>query len=113
MLDAFETDQAVCKLTHPAGLSVDDEDFEAGIVVQMGVRSGDDQIMLCMLQFRQFLANSGGGVIVNQCHSSHDRRVGRGGLLGDQAITDQIAKGLGTIGVSLQTDIAVKSLEKI
>ena len=49
MLHAFERDQLAGKGLDRRRFSVHDQHFQAGVVVQMGVACGDNQIVMFML----------------------------------------------------------------
>ena len=113
VLHALEADKVVGKLRNARRLAVDDEHFEAGFVVKVGVAGGHDKVVILVLDFSQFFGDAMRVVIVYQRDGAHHRGIGGGRLLSDQAVSDEIAKSLGAVGISAAGDGAVKPLEKV
>lgn len=113
VLHASEADHAAGKFFYLARLAVDDEDFEAGVVVEVSVAGGDDQGVVGVLEFGQLLRDAVGVMVVDEGDGADDGGVLAGGLFGDKAITNEIAEGLGAIGVAEGGDEGVKADEEI
>jgi hypothetical protein len=92
VLDAFEADDEVGKLLDAAGLAVNDQHFEAGIVVEMRVARRDNQVVVLVLRFSQLLSDPKGVVVVNKSDGADDGSIGRGSLLTHQPVANQVAK---------------------
>ncbi len=75
MLHAFGSDQHVGQLLHAPGITFQNEDFKAAIVIEMGMRGADNQIVMIMLQVHQFFRKKSGMVVVNQGHCTDNRRL--------------------------------------
>ena len=56
VLHAFEADEQVGEVLDAGGLAVDDEHFKAGVVIEMRVAGGDNQVVVLVLQLGEFLA---------------------------------------------------------
>ena len=76
MLDAFQADDQVCKLLHAARFTVDDQHFEAGIMVQMRVARRDNQVVMFVLGFGQLLGDPESMVVVDESDGADDGRIG-------------------------------------
>ena len=113
VLDAFETDENVGEMLHSGGLAVDDQYFKAGIMVEMRVARGDDQIVVLVLHLGQLFRDSRGVMVEDERHGADHRCVGRRGLLPDQPVADQVAKGFGAVRVSALLNGVVEPLEEI
>jgi len=50
VLHAFKAYESVSELGDSGGLAVHDEDFQAGVVVEVGVAGGDDELVAGVLQ---------------------------------------------------------------
>ena len=109
VLHAFEADENVGEMLDAVRLAVDDEHFKAGIEVEVGVARGDNQVMVLVLRFSELLGDAVGGMVVDKRDGADDGGVGCGGLLADQAVADQIAKGFGTVRVAALLNGAIES----
>jgi hypothetical protein len=70
MLNAFQPNQAPCKLLNFSGFAVHDEHFKAGIVVEMSVAGGDHQLMMRVLQIGQFVGDAMHVVVIDEGHGT-------------------------------------------
>ena len=113
VLDTFEADEAVGELLDLGGFAVDDEDFEAGVVVEMGVAGGDDEVVEGVLEVGELLADAVGVMVIDEGDGADDGGVGGGGLVADEAVADEIAEGLRAVGVAAFLDGAVELVEEI
>ena len=113
VLHAFEADENVGEVLDAGRLAMDDEHFKAGIVVEMRVTRGDNQVVVLVLRFSELLGDAVGMVVEDEGDGADDGRVGRGSLLPHQPVADQVAKGFGTVRVSALLDGAVESLQQI
>ena len=113
MLHAFQRNEIAGELFHRRRLAMHDQHFQAGIVIQMRVAGGDHQFVMLMLQLGQFFADAVLVMVVDQGDGSHDDGIRRRCPLADQSVTNQIAKGLGAIGISVLAHPLVELLEKI
>jgi hypothetical protein len=113
MLHALQTDEAASELFDPSGFAMNNEDFKAGIMVEMRMTGRDHQFVTCMLEFRQFLGNAVRVMVIDERDCTNHRRVGACRPLCDQAIANQVPKGLGTIRVAQSGDEIVEPLKEI
>ena len=67
---------------------MDNEDFQARIVVKMRVARRDYELVIRMLKFSQLLRDPVGVMVVDKRDRTDYRRIGIGRLLCDQAIAD-------------------------
>lgn len=113
VLHAFEAYEPSSEHFDLRGLAADDKNFKAGVMIEMSMAGGDNEIVLSVLQLNQFFGDAVSVVIVDQRDGADDGAIGRCSSLGDEAVTDKVAKCLGAIGVTASRDGAVKALEKI
>ncbi|MGA9463627.1 MAG: hypothetical protein WBV28_12620 [Terracidiphilus sp.] len=113
VLHAFQADQSASEFLDPSGLPVDDEDFQARIMVKMSMTGRDHQVVVCVLQFGQFLGYAVGMMIVNQRDRAYHDRISNCRSFGNQAIANQIAKGLGSVRIAKPGDEMVEAFEEI
>ena len=113
VLYAFEADENVGEVLDPGGISVDDQHFKAGIVIEMRVTRRDHQVVVLVLHLGQLLSDSRGVVVKDEGHGADDGRVRRGGLLADQPVADQIPECFRSVRVSTVLNRAVELFEKI
>ena len=57
---------------HSGRFAMDDQHFEARVVIQMGVAGGDDEFVAGMLDFGEFFRDAVGVMIVDQGDRAHD-----------------------------------------
>ncbi len=69
--------------------------------------------MVGVLKFGQLLGNPVSVMVVDEGNAPDYRPIGVGRPLGDQAIADQIAEGLGSVGIAKPRDEMVEALEKV
>jgi|SRR5947207_12287894 hypothetical protein len=101
MLDALRADQEIRQLTHGFGFTFDHDYFQAGVVIQMSVGCGDDQILIIMLKIYQSIRQEAGMMIVNQSDGPHYGSTRRFYGSHYKPVPNQIAESLGTICVAL------------
>ena len=89
-----------------------DEHFKAGVVVEMGVTGGDHQFMVSVLQVSQLVGDAVRVVVIDQGDGSYHRDIRLGDLFDDQFFANEIAKGLGTIGIALAADETIESFQE-
>jgi len=83
---------------------LDDDHFQAVVVINVHVKHGQDLVMKLVLKVRKLLAQHADMVIVEQGDCAHDRRVGLTSALGDQFGSDEVTECLGSIFVSAPVD---------
>jgi len=113
MLDTLEADKAVRELLHLNRPAVDDQDFEARVVVKMRMTRGHDQIVVLVLQLGQFFANAVRMMIVDKSDGSDHRCIRSSRLLCYEPVPDHVSKGLGTVCVTAAFNGAVEPLEQV
>ena len=91
---------------------MDDEDLETGIVIEVGVTGGDDQVVVLVLEAGELVGDAVGAVVVDEGDGADDGGVGGGGTLGDEAVANEVAEGLRAVGVAAAGDGAVELLEE-
>ena len=113
MLHALGSDQAIRKFPDIFRGAFEDQDFEAGVVVEMGVRSGHHQRVVFMLQIRQFFWQQTGMMIIDQRHGTDDECIRGFDNRADQAIANEVTKRLGAVGETLAGQEAIEALKKV
>ena len=113
MLYAFQTNDSTGKLLNLPGFTMNDKDLETGIVIEMRMAGGDYQFVTGVLKRRQLLRNTMSMMVVDEGYSADYRGIGTCRLLCDEAVTNQIAKRFGPVGIAKPGDEIVKALEKI
>ncbi len=89
-----------------------DQNFQAGVMVQMGVAGRNNQLMMVVLQLSQLLSNAMCVVIIDQRHGTDNNGVRRRGAFTNQAITNEIAKCFRSTGIPASSHPLVELLEK-
>jgi len=112
VLDAFESNDQVGELLHAASLAVDNQYFEAGIMIQMRVARRDNKVVVFVLRFSQLLGDSKGMMIEDEGNCADDNGIGRSRLLPNQPVANQVAKGFGAIRVSALFNGMVEPLQQ-
>jgi len=113
VLHAFEAYENVGEVLDAGGIAMHDQHFKAGIVVEMRVTRGDQEVVVLVLYLGQLLGDSGGVVVEDEGHGADDGRVGRGGLLAHQPVADQVPECFRPVRVSALLNGAVEPLEEI
>jgi hypothetical protein len=113
VLHALQTDQPAGELFDLSGLAMNNEDFQAGIMVEMRMTGRNHQFVVCMLEFGQFLGNAVGVMVVDERDGADYRRIGACCPLCDQAIANQVPESLGPVGIAQPGDEIVEALEEI
>ncbi len=113
VLHALQSNQPAREFLHLRGLAVHNEDFQAGIMVQMRVTGRHHQVVMCVLQFGQLFRYAVGVMIEYQRDCANDSRSRVCRLLGNQAIANQIAEGLGTVRIAEPADEIIEAFEKV
>jgi hypothetical protein len=113
VLDAFEPDETAGELLDARGFSVDDEDLEAGIVIEMGMAGGNDEIVAGVLKFGEFFGDAVGVVVVDEGDGADHGGVGGLGPLGDEAVANEITERLGAVRIAEAGDKVIKALEEV
>ena len=75
VLHTLQTDQAAGELLDLPGFSMDNEDFQARVMVEMRMTGRDYQFVVRVLEFSQLLGNAVGMMVVDERDSAHYRRV--------------------------------------
>jgi len=112
VLDAFEADEAVGEALDAGRGAVDDQDLEAGVVIEVGVAGRDDQVVVLMLEAGELISDAVGIVVVDEGDGANDGGVGGGGAFGDEAVANEIAEGFRAVGVAAAGDGAVELCEE-
>lgn len=113
MLHTFQADQTSSELLHLSSFAMDNEDFQAGIVIEMCVTGRNDQFVMGVLKFGELLGNSVSVVVIDERDGADHRRTRTCRLLGNQPIANQIAEGLGPIRIPEAGDEMVEALEEV
>ncbi len=113
VLHTLEANETAREPFDLSGFTADDEDFKAGIVVEMRVAGGDDEIVLSMLQLGELFSNAAGMVIVDEGDGADNGSVGRRGAFSNEAVANEIAKGLRAIGITALCDGAIEAPQKV
>ena len=113
VLDAFEADEAFGEALDVGGGAVDDQHFEAGVVIEVGVAGGDDQVVVLVLEAGELVGDAVGVVVVDEGDSADDGGVGGGGAFGDEAVANEIAEGFRAVGVAALLDEAIELVQKV
>lgn len=113
MSNAFGADQQIRKLLDLLRLALYDKDFETRIVIEMGVRGGDDHIVMIMLQIHQFFGQQSRMMVVDKRDRSHHVCFRCFNGSAHQPIANEVTKCLAPVGVALFRDETVKAGQKI
>jgi hypothetical protein len=113
MSNAFSADQQIRKLLDLLRLPLYNKDLETRIVIEMGVRGGDDHVVMVMLQIHQLVGQEPRMMVVDKCDGSHDLCFRRFDGSTHQPIANEVTKCFGPVGVALSRDEMVKAGQKI
>jgi len=113
VMHAFKPYESVSELGDSGGLAVHDEDFQAGVVVEVGVAGGDDELVAGVLQLGEFVADSPGVVVVDKGDGAHHGGGVVGGPIRYQAVSDEIAESFGSVGIAQPRDQIIEAFEEI
>jgi pimeloyl-ACP methyl ester carboxylesterase len=113
MLHTLQPDQPPGKFFHPAGFTVDHQNFQAQVMVKMRMTGRDHKIVIRVLNFGQLLRHPASMMVVNQRDRANNRRIRFRCPLGNKTIANQIAEGLGTIAISQPRNEIIKALQEI
>ncbi|SPE19865.1 hypothetical protein SBA5_250095 [Candidatus Sulfotelmatomonas gaucii] len=72
MLHAFEADEDVGEVLHAARLAVNDQHFKTGIVVEVRVARGNDEVVMRMLRFSEPLGDAVRVVVEDEGNGADD-----------------------------------------
>jgi len=100
VLYALGADQLIRDRLDCARFALDNDDFQAIIVIQMNMQGGENLLVMIVLQVRQFLIQHPDMMIVNHGDRTHYLAIRRFPRFLDQFITDHVAKGFGAIGIT-------------
>ena len=76
VLYTFRTDEQVREVLDQPGLSFHYDHFEAGVMIEMSMDSGNNLLVVSMLNVRQLLGEKAAMVIVTERDCSHHLRAG-------------------------------------
>ena len=113
MSNAFSADQQIRKLLYLLRMALYDKDLETRVVIKMGVRGGDDHVVMIMLQVHQFFGQQPRVMVVDKGYRPHDlcfRRLDGGA---DQSIANQVTERFRPVLIALFRDETVKAGQKI
>lgn len=113
VLHALQANQAAGEFLDPARFAMDNENLQTRVMVQMCMTGRDHQFVIGMLKFRQLLCHAVGVMVINQGDSAHDRSVRSSCSLRHKAIANQVAKGLGPVGVAQPRNEIIEALKEI
>ena len=66
MFDAFGSNEQVGQFLHLPRFTFEDDDLEATVMVEMGMGGAHDEVVILVLQIRQFFRQKPGMVIVDE-----------------------------------------------
>lgn len=113
VLHPLQADQASGEFFDLCGFATDHKDFEARVMVEMRMTRGDDQFVVGVLDFGQLFGHPMRVMVEDEGDCADYDRVGIRRPIGDQAIPDEIAEGLGSAGIAQPRDENIKPFEKI
>jgi hypothetical protein len=113
VLHAFQSNEAPSELLNLPGFSADNEDFQAGVMIEMRVTGRNHQLVIRVLNFGQLLRHPMGVMVVDECDCADYDCIRSSRLLYDQAIANQIAESFRPVGISQPGDELVEAFEKI
>ena len=100
VFDAFDGAEGVGEVADGAGGASEDDDFEAVVVVEVDVEGGDDEVAVFVLDVVDLVAELAGVVVVDHGEGGGDVLGGVAPFLGDEGFADEVAQGLGAVGVA-------------
>ena len=113
MLDTLCADQQIGKLLNQLRFAFHNDNFETGVMIEVGVHRGDDLPMVLMLDLGQFLRQQAAMVVINQCDRADDLGIWCVNRGRHQAIADKVAQRLRAVSIPLALDKPVESLQEL
>lgn len=113
VLNTFQANQAASECLDPSRFAMDDEDLQAGIMIEVRMAGRDHQFVVCVLKCGQLLANAVGVMVVDERDGANYRRIGIRRPFGDEPIADEIAEGLRAVRITESGDEIIEAIEEI
>jgi hypothetical protein len=113
VLHAFCADELVSKRLNVSRFSPQHHDFQAVVMVEMSVDGGNDDLVMGVLQIGQLFREEAGVVVVDEGDGPDDEAIRGNDGGANEAIPDQVAKGLGAILVALGGNEGVEFAQKL
>jgi hypothetical protein len=112
VFDAFGADEGIGQRFDFGDFAGGDDDFEAVVMVEVDVQSRENVVMVAVLKFRQLFLELADVVVVNERDGSDHLARGVFGSLADELGADEVAEGLGAVGVTAFGDEGVEFFEE-
>lgn len=113
MLHAFCADKTVGQLLYILRGPAKYDDFEATLVVEVGMQSRNNYFVVLVLEIGELLRQKAGVMVVDKGDRAHDERVCGDHYRAYEAITNQIAKGFRAVVVALVGDEGIKAAQQV
>ena len=113
MLNTLGADEPIGESLHVFGFATQHDDFEAILVIEMGVHSRNDDVVVLVLNVGKFFRKQARVMIVDERHGADDESVRSDNGRVDQALANQIAKGFGAIFITLVGDKRIEAAKQV
>ena len=113
MFYTFGAEQSIRDFFHDARLAFDHQHLQTVVMVEVDMHGGEDVVKIGMLEIGKFFVQHTYVVVVEQRYSPNYITVRALPRFFDQFIANQIAKCLGTVGVTPGSDQVVKLFQKV
>lgn len=113
VLHSLEPNKPAREYINLRGFALHDENFEAAIVIEVGVTRRYHEVMMGVLKLGELLAYPVCVVIIDKGDGSSHSGTRPRRLFTHKAVADQVAKSLRTIGVAQPRDESVEAFEQV
>ena len=112
MPNSLGADELIGQALHLARLSPQHHHFQTGVVIEMGMESGDDDFVAFVLKIGELFWQKAGVKVVNQRDRADDQGICGHHDRTHQTIANQIAKRLGSVLVTFVRYKGIKATQE-
>ncbi len=113
VLNPSKADQTASQFLYLFEVAFDDNDFQTHVMIEVRMHRGNDDRMIFMLQFHEFVGEESRMVVVDQGDRSNYEDVARLQAGFVQAVTDEVANGFGPVFISLAPYETIKPFQEV
>ena len=113
VLDTFSTDEPVGQGLEGRGFASHDEDFQAVVMVEMDVESGNDGLAVVVLEGGQRFLHMPGMVVIDEGDSTCVFYVAVLMAVFDEAVAHHVGDGQGTIAIAFLFNHPVEETQEV
>lgn len=76
VLDAFQSNKDVGEAFYVRSLAMNNQHFKAGVVIEVGMRGGNNQVVVFVLRLGEFLGDTVGVMVIDERDRADHGRAG-------------------------------------